>query len=96
MLRDDLSSIGRACPVVIFFCEIAAIARNQPFCCVVITIDRMLPGINGIAVIRRLRREGIFTRALIVSALGEIDDRVRGLRTSGDDYLVSHLPLWSC
>ena len=54
----------------------------------VMTIDRMLPGIDGIAVIRRLREEGIFTPALIVSALGEIDDRVRGLRAGGDDYLV--------
>src|SRR6476660_10375081 len=55
----------------------------------VMTIDRMLPGIDGIAVIRRLREEGIVTPALIVSALGEIDDRVRGLRAGGDDYLVT-------
>jgi two-component system OmpR family response regulator len=54
----------------------------------VLTIDRMLPGIDGITVIRRLREEGIVTPALIVSALGEIDDRVRGLRAGGDDYLV--------
>jgi two-component system, OmpR family, response regulator len=54
----------------------------------VMTIDRMLPGIDGIAVIQRLRRDGIFVPALIVSALGEIDDRVRGLRAGGDDYLV--------
>jgi len=54
----------------------------------VMTIDRMLPGIDGIAVIRRLREEGIVTPALIISALGEVDDRVRGLRAGGDDYLV--------
>jgi two-component system, OmpR family, response regulator len=54
----------------------------------VMAIDRMLPGIDGIAVIRRLREAGIFTPALIVSALGEVDDRVRGLRAGGDDYLV--------
>ena len=54
----------------------------------VITIDRMLPGMNGIAIIRRLREDGIATPALIISALGEIDDRVRGLRAGGDDYLV--------
>lgn len=54
----------------------------------VLTIDRMLPGVDGITIIRRLREEGIFTPALIVSALGEIDDRVRGLRAGGDDYLV--------
>ena len=44
--------------------------------------------VQRIAVIRRLREEGILTPALIVSALGEIDDRVRGLRAGGDDYLV--------
>jgi two-component system, OmpR family, response regulator len=54
----------------------------------VMTIDRMLPGMDGIAIIRRLREDGIATPALIVSALGEIDDRVRGLRAGGDDYLV--------
>src|SRR5437899_12463835 len=51
-------------------------------------IDRLLPYIDGIQVIRRLRADGIFTPALIISALGEIDDRVRGLRAGGDDYLV--------
>jgi two-component system, OmpR family, response regulator len=54
----------------------------------VMTIDRMLPGIDGISVIRRLREGGIVTPALIISALGEVDDRVRGLRAGGDDYLV--------
>jgi two-component system OmpR family response regulator len=54
----------------------------------VITIDRMLPDMDGIAVIRRLREAGTVTPALIISALGEIDDRVRGLRAGGDDYLV--------
>jgi two-component system, OmpR family, response regulator len=54
----------------------------------VMTIDRMLPGIDGIAVIRRLRDGGVTTPALIISALGEVDDRVRGLRAGGDDYLV--------
>jgi two-component system OmpR family response regulator len=54
----------------------------------VMTIDRMLPGTDGIAIIRRLREDGIVTPALIISALGEIDDRVRGLRAGGDDYLV--------
>jgi two-component system OmpR family response regulator len=54
----------------------------------VMTIDRMLPGIDGLSTIRRLRESGIDVPALIVSALGEVDDRVRGLRSGGDDYLV--------
>ena len=54
----------------------------------VITIDRMLPDIDGIAVMRQFRDDGIAAPVLIVSALGEVDDRVRGLRAGGDDYLV--------
>jgi len=57
-------------------------------CYAVMTIDRMLPGLDGLSIIRKLRESGIDTPALIVSALGEVDDRVRGLRGGGDDYLV--------
>jgi two-component system, OmpR family, response regulator len=55
---------------------------------IVMTVDRMLPQLDGIDVIRRLRQEGVATPALILSALGEVDDRVRGLRAGGDDYLI--------
>lgn len=61
-------------------------ARSADY--VVMTVDRMLPQIDGLEVIRRLREDGIMTPALILSALGEVDDRVRGLRAGGDDYLV--------
>jgi two-component system, OmpR family, response regulator len=54
----------------------------------VMTIDRMLPGVDGLSIIRKLRESGNDTPALIVSARGEVDDRVRGLRGGGDDYLV--------
>jgi two-component system, OmpR family, response regulator len=54
----------------------------------VMTIDRMLPEVDGLTVIRHMRDAGIATPALIISALGEIDERVRGLRAGGDDYLV--------
>ena len=54
----------------------------------VMTIDRMLPGMDGLAIIRHLREAKIVIPALIISALGEVDDRVRGLRAGGDDYLV--------
>src|ERR1700681_3260742 len=55
----------------------------------VITIDRMLPDIDGITVMRQLRDDGVAAPVLIISALGEVDDRVRGLRAGGDDYLVT-------
>jgi len=54
----------------------------------VMIIDRMLPGMDGIAIIQKLREMAVVTPAMIVSALGEVDDRVRGLRAGGDDYLV--------
>jgi two-component system OmpR family response regulator len=54
----------------------------------VMTIDRLLPDVDGITIIRDMRAAGIATPALIISALGEIDERVRGLRAGGDDYLV--------
>jgi two-component system, OmpR family, response regulator len=54
----------------------------------VMTIDRILPSLDGLIVLRRLREDGIVTPALILSALGGIDDRVHGLRAGGDDYLI--------
>ena len=54
----------------------------------VLIVDRMLPVMDGLAVIRTLRAEGNKTPALILSALGEVDERVKGLRAGGDDYLA--------
>ena len=51
-------------------------------------LDRMLPGLDGLAILRTLRASGNQTPVLILSALGEVDDRVDGLRAGGDDYLV--------
>ncbi len=51
-------------------------------------VDRMLPGIDGLTVIRTLRASSNTTPVLILSALGEVDDRVKGLKAGGDDYLV--------
>jgi two-component system OmpR family response regulator len=54
----------------------------------VMVIDRLLPGMNGLAIIEALREERIRTPVLVLSALGAVDDRVRGLRAGGDDYLT--------
>jgi two-component system OmpR family response regulator len=51
-------------------------------------VDRMLPGVEGLTLIRTLRASDNGTPALILSALGEVDDRVKGLQAGGDDYLV--------
>ncbi len=54
----------------------------------VLIVDRMLPELDGLTVIRTLRGEGVETPALVLSALGEVDDRVKGLKAGGDDYLT--------
>ncbi len=51
-------------------------------------VDRMMPGMDGLAVIAALRAAEVGTPVLILSALGAVDDRVKGLRAGGDDYLV--------
>jgi two-component system OmpR family response regulator len=61
-------------------------ATSEPFD--VLIIDRMLPSLDGLTVIETLRKSGNDTPVLIVSALIEVDERVRGLRSGGDDYLV--------
>lgn len=51
-------------------------------------VDRLLPGMEGLAIIETLRQEQVRTPVLVLSALGAVDDRVRGLRAGGDDYLT--------
>src|SRR6476646_2223885 len=53
-----------------------------------ITLDRMLPGLDGLAVVTKLREAGVQTPVLMISALSDVDERVRGLRAGGDDYLT--------
>jgi two-component system OmpR family response regulator len=54
----------------------------------VITLDRMLPGVDGLTILTTMRSIGIHTPVLMLSALGDVDERVRGLRAGGDDYLT--------
>jgi two-component system OmpR family response regulator len=51
-------------------------------------VDRMLPGMDGLSIVAALRAAEIRTPTLILSALGAVDDRVKGLRSGGDDYLA--------
>jgi two-component system OmpR family response regulator len=54
----------------------------------ILVLDRMLYGSDGLAIIEQLREEGIKTPVLVISALSSIDERIRGLKAGGDDYLV--------
>ncbi|WP_225764302.1 response regulator transcription factor [Inquilinus sp. Marseille-Q2685] len=51
-------------------------------------VDRMLPGMDGLLIVETIRRNGNQTPVLFLSAMGQVDDRVRGLRAGGDDYLT--------
>lgn len=52
-----------------------------------VTLDRMLPSLDGIDVVQALRRNGVHTPVLIISALSDVDERISGIRAGGDDYL---------
>lgn len=54
----------------------------------ILIVDRMLPKLDGLSIIRTIRSKNITTPALILSALSDVDERVRGLRAGGDDYLA--------
>lgn len=62
------------------------LAAGQPFDALV--VDRMLPGLDGLSVLKTLRSAGVKTPVLLLTALGGIGDRVEGLEAGGDDYLV--------
>jgi len=53
-----------------------------------ITLDRMLPELDGLVIVTTLRTMGVATPILMISALSDVDERVRGLRAGGDDYLT--------
>lgn len=53
-----------------------------------VVVDRMLPSVDGLTIVRTMRSAGNTTPVLILSALGDVDDRVKGLKAGGDDYLV--------
>ena len=62
------------------------LGMNEPYD--VLVVDLMLPGLDGLSLIERLRVKGIQTPVLILSAKRSVDDRVKGLQTGGDDYMT--------
>ena len=66
-------------------------ARRESFNLLI--IDRMLPGLDGLSIVGTLRTESIRIPVLVLSALGEVDERVRGLKAGGDDYLTKPFAL---
>ncbi len=85
-LSESLKANGYAVEIVRDMASGLGEARRGEYG--VLLIDRLLPDGDGVEIIRALREDEQNTPVLIISALGEVDDRVRGLRAGGDDYLV--------
>ena len=85
-IRAEFSAHGYALELVATGPAGLAEATQTRFDLVV--LDRLLPGLDGIAVLRELRAAGVSTPVLVLSALGAVDERVKGLKAGGDDYLA--------
>ncbi|WP_372785470.1 response regulator [Phenylobacterium sp.] len=85
-LKRALSEAGHAVDYAAAGRDGLLLAAGEPYD--VIILDRMLPEIDGLAILRTIRASGVKTPVLLLTALGGIDDRVEGLEAGGDDYLV--------
>ncbi len=83
---DGLRGQGHAIDHVADGHQAVSAASGHPYD--VLIVDRMLPGLDGLSVVKRVRDAGVKTPVLFLSALGGLDDRVTGLESGGDDYLV--------
>lgn len=85
-LKRALSEVGHTVDYAAEGRDGLMLAAGEPYD--VIVLDRMLPQIDGLAILRTIRASGVKTPVLLLTALGGIDDRVEGLEAGGDDYLV--------
>jgi two-component system OmpR family response regulator len=85
-LKRALSEAGHAVDAAHAGRDGLMLAVGEPYD--VIVLDRMLPEVDGLAILRTMRASGVQTPVLLLTALGGIDDRVEGLEAGGDDYLV--------
>jgi len=85
-LRKAFREAGHVCEIASDGDDGLALALDEGFD--VLIVDRMLPKRDGLSLISEIRKRGISTPVLILSALGQVDDRVTGLRAGGDDYLA--------
>ena len=85
-LKRALSEVGHVVDAAAGGRSGLMLAAGEPYD--VIILDRMLPEIDGLGILRTIRASGVKTPVLVLTALGGIDDRVEGLEAGGDDYLV--------
>ena len=85
-VTNALTNLGYRVRVAENEVEGLAAARHDP--AALLIVDRMLKGIDSLSMIETLRKEGIRIPVLVVSALASVDERIRGLKAGGDDYLI--------
>jgi two-component system OmpR family response regulator len=85
-LKRALQEVGHAVDTAHDGRDGLMLAAAEPYD--VIVLDRMLPSLDGLAILRTVRASGVKTPVLLLTALDGIDDRVEGLEAGGDDYLV--------
>jgi len=85
-VQQGLRELGHACDRMESGVEGLAASLAHPYDAII--LDRNLPTMDGLSVLGALRTEGRKTPVLILSALGQVDDRVRGLKAGADDYLT--------
>jgi two-component system OmpR family response regulator len=85
-VTKELTNLGYHVRVTETKAEGLAAARSHP--AALLIVDRMLNGIDSLSMIETLRRDGIRIPVLVVSALASVDERIRGLKAGGDDYLI--------
>ncbi len=85
-VQQGLAELGHACDKAATGLDGLTAALTSPYDAIV--LDRNLPQLDGLSVLRALRSQGNRTPVLILSALGQVDDRVQGLNAGGDDYLA--------
>lgn len=85
-VRRGLAELGHACDHALDGIEGLTAALSSAHDAII--LDRNLPGLDGLALLTALRAQGNRTPVLLLSAMGEVDDRIAGLRAGGDDYLA--------
>jgi two-component system OmpR family response regulator len=87
--RDTLCALGKhGHEVDVSHDGVAGLKKARAGNYAALIVDRMLPGLDGLSLVRKLRSEKIRTPVLFVTTMGGLDDRVEGLESGGDDYLV--------
>jgi two-component system OmpR family response regulator len=90
-LKRALTEVGHTVDHAVDGREGLLLAATEPYDLIV--LDRMLPGVDGLTILRTIRASGVKTPVLLLTAMGGIDDRVEGLNAGGDDYLVKPFAL---